>query len=112
MRGFGVVVSAADAAEVGPGAEGLLAGAAENDHADLAVPVGAAEALAELADGVKGQGVALGFAVDRHPGDVVTDLVANFGRWLIPGLGHLGLPGGLRRGSSGRIYRHLLQSDI
>jgi len=75
---------------VAAGAEGLVAGARENDDADLVIVVGAAKGVLKLADRLGTEGVADAGAVDRDLGDALRRLVDDVlvGTGLLPGDGH------------------------
>ena len=61
------------------GAEGALANARENDHADIAVLGRGVEGLADFLHGVAGEGIQALGAVDRDGGHQVLDGVQDVG---------------------------------
>ena len=74
LVGADVAVVAADRL-IAAGAEGLIAGAGEDDRADVEVVAGLRERVAELGQGRRPEGVATLGAVDRDPRDPVADVV-------------------------------------
>src|SRR5207245_695095 len=73
--GLGKPGLAAHAGQVGPGAEGLLAGAREHDHAHLVVGLGLGRRLPQAGDHVPRHGVAALGPIDRDPRHVPSHVV-------------------------------------
>ena len=64
---------------VAAGAERLVAGAGQHDHADRRIPVCVDERVGQLGDGLRAEGVPHLRPVDRDPGDAVLLLVQDVG---------------------------------
>src|SRR2546425_11670623 len=64
---------------VAAGAERLVAGAGQHDHADRRIPACVDEGVGQLGDGLRAEGVTHLRPVDRDPGDAVLLLVQGVG---------------------------------